>query len=89
MKISSLLLSNPHSGSSRKNLRGLKGRHSMIDLDAPNEGPSIDIVAVVDPATREAQRMAPIIIVLQEVINANVKIYMNCKEKLSEMPLKK
>ncbi|XP_064638451.1 UDP-glucose:glycoprotein glucosyltransferase 1-like isoform X2 [Lineus longissimus] len=88
MKISSLLLSNPHSGSSRKNLNGLRGRHSAVDLPAPNEGPSFDIVAVVDPATREAQRMAPIILVLQEVVNANVKIYMNCREKLSEMPLK-
>ena len=27
--------------------------------------------------------------VLQQIANANIRVYMNCKEKLSEMPLKR
>uniref|UniRef100_A0A8D2IJG0 UDP-glucose ceramide glucosyltransferase-like 1 n=1 Tax=Varanus komodoensis TaxID=61221 RepID=A0A8D2IJG0_VARKO len=55
----------------------------------PNEGETyFDVVAVVDPATREAQRLAPLLMVLNKLINMNLRIFMNCQSKLSDMPLK-
>uniref|UniRef100_A0A671VZ49 UDP-glucose glycoprotein glucosyltransferase 2 n=1 Tax=Sparus aurata TaxID=8175 RepID=A0A671VZ49_SPAAU len=47
-----------------------------------------DVVAIVDPLTREAQKMSPLLIVLSQVINVRLQVFMNCRAKLSEMPLK-
>uniref|UniRef100_A0A8C9WFD8 UDP-glucose ceramide glucosyltransferase-like 1 n=1 Tax=Scleropages formosus TaxID=113540 RepID=A0A8C9WFD8_SCLFO len=47
-----------------------------------------DVVAVVDPLTREAQKMSSLLIVLSQVINMKLQVFMNCRAKLSEMPLK-
>uniref|UniRef100_A0A670I460 UDP-glucose ceramide glucosyltransferase-like 1 n=1 Tax=Podarcis muralis TaxID=64176 RepID=A0A670I460_PODMU len=55
----------------------------------PKEGETyFDVVAVVDPATRDAQRLAPLLMVLNKLINMNLRVFMNCQSKLSDMPLK-
>ena len=51
--------------------------------------PAFDVVAILDPATRAAQKYTPIIMVLQEVANVNVKVFFNCREKLSDLPIKR
>lgn len=80
-----------------------------------------DVVAVVDPVTRDAQKLAPLLLVgsnhvvnlssagphphllsnpclfalsivsqvLKKLVNVNLRIFMNCQSKLSEMPLKR
>uniref|UniRef100_A0A8C2EL15 UDP-glucose glycoprotein glucosyltransferase 2 n=1 Tax=Cyprinus carpio TaxID=7962 RepID=A0A8C2EL15_CYPCA len=47
-----------------------------------------DVVAIVDPLTRDAQKLAPLLVVLGQVVNMKVQVFMNCRAKLSEMPLK-
>ena len=47
-----------------------------------------DIVAIVDPATRDAQILAPLLLVLKQLVNVNLLLFMNCQSKLSGLPLK-
>uniref|UniRef100_A0A8C9EZ80 UDP-glucose glycoprotein glucosyltransferase 1 n=1 Tax=Pavo cristatus TaxID=9049 RepID=A0A8C9EZ80_PAVCR len=55
----------------------------------PKEGETyFDVVAIVDPVTRDAQRLAPLLLVLNQLINMNLRVFMNCQSKLSDMPLK-
>lgn len=63
--------------------------HSGVSIPASDDTTStFDIVAIVDPLTREAQKLAPLLSTLIKVVNADVHLMMNCKPKLSEMPLK-
>lgn len=63
---------------------------SAISIPADDEDTAaFDIVAIVDPLSREAQRLGPLLSVLQSVVNADLKLVLNPKPKLSEMPLKK
>jgi len=50
---------------------------------------AIDVVAVVDPLSRTAQRLAPLLRLLRSALNCDLKIVMNPKAKLSELPLKR
>jgi len=45
-------------------------------------------VAIVDPVSRGAQKIGPILQVLQEVLNCNIKLFLNSVEKNSDMPVK-
>lgn len=63
--------------------------HSVVKLPPHNVSePAFDIAAVVDPVSRGAQKVGPILSVLQEVLNCHIKVYLNCVEKNSDMPLK-
>lgn len=94
----------------------------------PKEGEVyFDVVAVVDPVTRDAQKLAPLLLVsynrhpdgsswfiwprpnvivffltdvpvlldisplqvLTQLVNINLRVFMNCQSKLSDMPLKR
>ncbi|RCN41203.1 UDP-glucose:Glycoprotein Glucosyltransferase [Ancylostoma caninum] len=64
--------------------------HSTVTLVAEDSNrPVLDVVAVVDPLTRSAQKLAPILDVLRKTVNCDLKIVLNPKPKLSEMPLKR
>ncbi|XP_010635932.1 UDP-glucose:glycoprotein glucosyltransferase 1 isoform X1 [Fukomys damarensis] len=87
MKVDALLSAQPK-GDARIEYQFFEDRHSAIKLK-PREGETyFDVVAVVDPVTREAQRLAPLLLVLTQLINMNLKVFMNCQSKLSDMPLK-
>ncbi|KAE8604939.1 hypothetical protein XENTR_v10014902 [Xenopus tropicalis] len=87
MKVDSLLSSQPK-GEGRVNYQIPEDAHSAIKL-RPTEGMIyFDVVAVVDPVTKAAQRLAPLLLVLKQVLNMNLRVFMNCQSKLSEMPLK-
>ncbi|XP_048668114.1 UDP-glucose:glycoprotein glucosyltransferase 1 isoform X1 [Marmota marmota marmota] len=87
MKVDALLSAQPK-GDARIEYRFFEDRHSAIKL-RPKEGETyFDVMAVVDPVTREAQRLAPLLLVLTQLINMNLRIFMNCQSKLSDMPLK-
>lgn len=63
---------------------------SVIKLPPHNVSePAYDIAAIVDPVSRGAQKVGPILSVLQEVLNCHIKVYLNCVEKNSDMPLKR
>ncbi|XP_075056010.1 UDP-glucose:glycoprotein glucosyltransferase 2 [Mixophyes fleayi] len=87
MKVDSLLSSMPK-GESRQDLKFVKQKHSLIKVEPQAEGPFVDVIAVLDPLSREAQKMSHLLIVLGQLMNFKLTMFMNCKSKLSEMPLK-
>lgn len=49
----------------------------------------VQIVAVLDPASNAAQKLAPLLLVLRRVVNCRIKLFMNPQDKNSDMPLKR
>uniref|UniRef100_A0A8C8GDG2 UDP-glucose ceramide glucosyltransferase-like 1 n=1 Tax=Oncorhynchus tshawytscha TaxID=74940 RepID=A0A8C8GDG2_ONCTS len=87
MKIDSLLSSQPK-GEARIEHAFADDRYSAIKI-RPTEGEVyFDMVAVVDPVTRDAQKLAPLLLVLKKLVNVNLRVFMNCQSKLSDLPLK-
>lgn len=61
----------------------------MIRLEPKNTTwPNFNIVAVVDPASRGAQKLASILLVLRNVVNSDLKVFMYAVEKHSDLPVK-
>ncbi|KAL6086880.1 hypothetical protein STEG23_000546, partial [Scotinomys teguina] len=87
MKIDALVSPLPVRAS-RHNVTLLKENHSVIKINPPENDVFFDVVAIVDPLTREAQKMAQLLIVLGKIVNARIKLFLNCRSKLSEAPLK-
>nr|XP_055070737.1 UDP-glucose:glycoprotein glucosyltransferase 2 isoform X1 [Misgurnus anguillicaudatus]XP_055070738.1 UDP-glucose:glycoprotein glucosyltransferase 2 isoform X1 [Misgurnus anguillicaudatus]XP_055070739.1 UDP-glucose:glycoprotein glucosyltransferase 2 isoform X1 [Misgurnus anguillicaudatus]XP_055070740.1 UDP-glucose:glycoprotein glucosyltransferase 2 isoform X1 [Misgurnus anguillicaudatus] len=87
MKVDALLTAAPK-GEARKDVKFLKDKHSVLHLAQRDDEVFFDVVAIVDPLTRDAQKLAPLLIVLGQVVNMKVQVFMNCRAKLSEMPLK-
>ncbi|XP_054652260.1 UDP-glucose:glycoprotein glucosyltransferase 1 isoform X2 [Dunckerocampus dactyliophorus] len=87
MKVDSLLSSQPK-GEARIEYGFADDRHSAVKI-RPKEGDVyFDVIAVVDPVTRDAQKLAPFLTVLKQLVNVNLRVFMNCQSKLSDMPLK-
>ncbi|XP_034050699.1 UDP-glucose:glycoprotein glucosyltransferase 1 [Thalassophryne amazonica] len=87
MKVDALLSSQPK-GEARVEYDFADDRYSAVKL-RPKEGDVyFDVVAVVDPVTRDAQKLAPLLLVVKQLVNVNLRVFMNCQSKLSEMPLK-
>ncbi|XP_058471290.1 UDP-glucose:glycoprotein glucosyltransferase 1 isoform X1 [Solea solea] len=87
MKVDALLSSQPK-GEARAEYDFADDRYSAVKI-RPKEGDVyFDVVAVVDPVTRDAQKLAPLLVVLRQLINVNMRVFMNCQSKLSEIPLK-
>uniref|UniRef100_A0A183IHE1 Glyco_transf_24 domain-containing protein n=1 Tax=Soboliphyme baturini TaxID=241478 RepID=A0A183IHE1_9BILA len=64
-------------------------KHSGVFVPAPKSDASkIDIVAIIDPLSRHSQKLSALLSVLTSVVNSDVGVIMNCKPKLSAMPLK-
>lgn len=51
--------------------------------------PTIQIVASIDPASETSQSWVPILKTLSELDGVDVKIYLNPKEQISELPIKR
>lgn len=67
---------------------GWTGSHTLIERgDA--EYATIQIVASVDPASETAQRWVPILKVLSELSGVHLRLYLNPKERLDELPVKR
>ncbi|XP_075873860.1 UDP-glucose:glycoprotein glucosyltransferase 1 isoform X2 [Nelusetta ayraudi] len=87
MKVDALLSSLPKANA-RLELNFAEERYSAVKI-RPKEGDTyFDVIAVVDPVTRDAQKLAPLLLVLKKLVNVNLRVFMNCQSKLSEMPLK-
>jgi len=86
--VAGLLTSRPP-GKSRQEITFKSDQHSVIHLE-PRHGdrPAFDIVAIVDPVSRGAQKVAPVMSVLHQVLNAKLRVFLNCVDKHSEMPNK-
>jgi len=62
MKTESLLASSPKK-ESRHDVSLTTATHSVIRIPPKNAGPAYDVVAILDPATRAAQKYTPVIMV--------------------------
>uniref|UniRef100_A0A8B9QEK0 UDP-glucose glycoprotein glucosyltransferase 2 n=1 Tax=Apteryx owenii TaxID=8824 RepID=A0A8B9QEK0_APTOW len=87
MKIDALLSSLPKT-EMRQDAELLKEQHSVVKIDPQQNQPFYDVIAIVDPLTREAQKMAHLLIVLKDIINMKLRLFLNCRSNLSEVPLK-
>uniref|UniRef100_A0A8B9FU72 UDP-glucose ceramide glucosyltransferase-like 1 n=1 Tax=Amazona collaria TaxID=241587 RepID=A0A8B9FU72_9PSIT len=63
-------------------------KEHVVKVNHLQDEPFYDVVAIVDPLTREAQKMAQLLIVLKDIINMKLRLFLNCRSKLSEAPLK-
>lgn len=89
MKVAAILQTKPQS-KGRINLNLRSEQYSVIKIPPRDpDMPAFDIVAVCDPVSSAAQKLGPILLVLQEVVNANIRVILNAREKHSEMPLKR
>uniref|UniRef100_A0A8C4YX64 UDP-glucose glycoprotein glucosyltransferase 2 n=1 Tax=Gadus morhua TaxID=8049 RepID=A0A8C4YX64_GADMO len=87
MKVDALLSGAPK-GETRKDVPFPKDVHSVLHL-SPRDGEVVfEAVVVVDPLSREAQKLSSLLMVLSQVVNLELQVFMNCRAKLSEMPLK-
>lgn len=87
MKIDALVSSLPKRAS-RYDVTFLKENHSIITINPQENDVFFDVIGIVDPLTREAQKMAQLLNVLGKIINMKIKLFLNCRGKLSEAPLK-
>lgn len=62
MKLEALLLSIPQK-EPRKEVALIETSHSVIKIPPKSEGPAFEVVAVLDPTTRAAQKYTPLIMV--------------------------
>ncbi|XP_013410964.1 UDP-glucose:glycoprotein glucosyltransferase 1 isoform X2 [Lingula anatina] len=89
MQVGSLLMSNQQASiASRTDVQFAGDQHSVLKIPAKPEEPAYDVTFIVDPVSREAQKVTPLLRALLKVANLKIQIFMNCREKLSEMPLK-
>jgi len=62
--------------------------HTVIEIGEKSTA-SIQMTLVLDPASEIGQRWVPILKVISELDGIYVKIYLNPKERLSELPVKR
>uniref|UniRef100_A0A3P8V2S6 UDP-glucose ceramide glucosyltransferase-like 1 n=1 Tax=Cynoglossus semilaevis TaxID=244447 RepID=A0A3P8V2S6_CYNSE len=86
MKVDALLSAAPK-GEVRRDVHFVKDSH-ILHLSPREKEVVYEVVAIVDPLTREAQKLSSLLIVLSQVVNVKLQVFMNCRAKLSEMPLK-
>ncbi|XP_018611764.1 UDP-glucose:glycoprotein glucosyltransferase 1 isoform X2 [Scleropages formosus] len=87
MKVDALLSSQPK-GEARVKYTFFEDRYSAVKIRPRENEMYFDVVTVVDPVTRDAQKLAPLLLVLKQLVNVNLRVFMNCQSKLSDMPLK-
>jgi UDP-glucose:glycoprotein glucosyltransferase len=52
------------------------------------ETSELHLTAIINPLTREAQRLSQVLVLLSDVLNPSIQIYLNPQMELSELPLK-
>jgi len=65
-----------------------EGNHTSIQIGEA-ETSSIHLVASIDPTSQIAQRWIPILKVLSELNGVHLKLYLNPKERMQELPIKR
>lgn len=92
MRIASIISQNDKSATpiTRKQTpRISSSSKAVLHLPAQrSDEPAFIIEAIIDPASRDGQRLLSLIAALRQSINHDLVIYFNCKLQLSEMPLK-
>lgn len=88
-RLLSLMMPRTSSKSRFKLPEELRDEHTVVKLPAKiKDEPKFNIVAVLDPASRGAQKLSALLILLRQVINCDLKIFLCAVEKHSDMPVK-
>ncbi|XP_066600905.1 UDP-glucose:glycoprotein glucosyltransferase 1-like [Prorops nasuta] len=88
IKIASLLVPRPQTRS-RFDVTYHGDEYSAIKIPAKDQNAvAFNLIAIVDPVSRGAQKLGPILNTLQQALNCNIKVFLNCLDKNSDMPLK-
>ncbi|CAF3651747.1 unnamed protein product [Adineta steineri] len=92
MRISSIISQNdksPTPVTRKQTPRIASTSKAVLYLPAQNlNEPSFLFEAIIEPASRDGQRLLSLLSALRQSINIDLVIYFNCKLQLSEMPLK-
>ncbi|WIA20770.1 hypothetical protein OEZ85_005134 [Tetradesmus obliquus] len=67
-------------------LGSLRGRG--LSSGPHKESSELHLTAIINPLTREAQRLSQVLVLLSDVLNPSIQIYLNPQMDLSELPLK-
>ncbi|BDA49281.1 UDP-glucose:glycoprotein glucosyltransferase 1 [Coccomyxa sp. Obi] len=67
-------------------LQGLSPEASNISV--PGTGAAVEIWAVLDPLSKTAQRVAPVLQFLADTLQPSIKVFLNPQAELPDMPLK-
>lgn len=62
--------------------------HTAIDV-GDKDSATFQVTSLLDPASENAQRWTPILKVLTELSGVSLRIYLNPKDKLEELPVKR
>ncbi|KAA0198709.1 UDP-glucose:glycoprotein glucosyltransferase [Fasciolopsis buskii] len=76
------------SSKSRVQLKGLTLKHTGFELPVVGREPAFDILAVVNPASRDAQRLSHILVVLRQSVPTRMRVVLNPVMNLPELPVK-
>ncbi|XP_050087540.1 UDP-glucose:glycoprotein glucosyltransferase [Anopheles aquasalis] len=89
MKLVSILVPRQQSKSRYTIPTDVQENHTVVQL-APKEAeqPFFEIVAVLDPASRGAQKLSSLLLLLRDVVNCQMKIFLCAIDKHSDMPVK-
>jgi UDP-glucose:glycoprotein glucosyltransferase len=64
--------------------------HDFAVIDVTNSlDAKINVIAAIDPTTEQAQRWIPILKVLSKLVGVNVKILLNPRDQIQELPIKR
>lgn len=67
----------------------LKDEQSVLRLPPKRDDePYFDVVAVLDPASRAAQKLSPMLNMLRTVLNSDMKVFLCAVDKHSDLPVK-
>lgn len=68
----------------------LRTDHTVVKLAPKQAGqPYFDLMAVLDPASKGAQKLAPILVLLRNIVNCEMRVVLAAVDKHSDMPVKK
>ncbi|PNS14385.1 hypothetical protein CAC42_6898 [Sphaceloma murrayae] len=66
----------------------LKGEFTGIEV-GQSATASVQVIAAIDPASEVAQRWLPVINVLSELAGIHTKLFLNPRERIEELPIKR
>ena len=67
----------------------LQGKHCMIrSIPSDNAVSGTDVVALLDPVSDAAQRVAPLLLTLRDRLGASIRLYLNPGTQYRDNPLK-
>lgn len=90
MRLAGILVPRQQSKSRFAIPKDLQTEHTVVKLPPKQAGlPYFDIMAVLDPASKGAQKLSPILILLRNIINCSMRVVMAAVDKHSDMPVKK